>query len=131
MAAFNLSIVTPTGSVVDTEIDEVSLPGAEGEFGVLPAHQSALIMLGGGLVSFRGSEGEGRLLIRGGVVEIRPDAVLVLTDRAENPEDVDRVEVQAMLDMANADAGVDVVLDDAAVLRLAAQRGYAEAALRG
>ena len=129
MATFKLSVVTPTGSVVDTEIDEVTLPGAQGEFGVLPSHQPALIMLGGGLVTFRGPEGEDALLVRGGVVEVRPDAVLVLTDRAERLDEVDAAEAQEILEAANSDHGSDQVLDEATVLRLSADRGYAEAAL--
>ena len=73
MAAFNLTVVTPTGAVVDSEIDEATLPGAYGEFGVLPSHQPALIMLGGGSLSYNGPAGSGQVLIRGGVAEIRPE----------------------------------------------------------
>jgi F0F1-type ATP synthase epsilon subunit len=49
MASMNLSVVTPTGAVVDTEISEATLPGAAGVFGVYPQHQPSLIMLGGGI----------------------------------------------------------------------------------
>ena len=130
MAPFILSVVTPTGAVIETEIAEATLPGALGEFGVLPSHQPALIMLGGGLLSYRGPGATGSVLIRGGVAEIRPDAVLVLTDRAEEPSAVDRTEAQSILDSVNSDVHHDMILDDAAVLRLSADRGYAEAALR-
>jgi F-type H+-transporting ATPase subunit epsilon len=130
MASFQLSVVTPTGAIIDSEISEATLPGAVGEFGVLPSHQPALIMLGGGRLSYVGPEGPGELLIRGGVAEVRADAVLVLTDRAISPADADRAEAQAILDAANESSAGENVLDDSAVLQLAADRGYAEAALK-
>ena len=130
MAAFNLTVVTPTGAVIDSEIDEATLPGARGEFGVLPNHRPALMMLGGGSLRYIGPAGSGQVLIRGGVAEIRPDAILVLTDRAETPDEVDRVEAQAILDASNAVQEGGVILDDAAILHRASERGYAEAVLK-
>ena len=119
--------MTPTGAVVDTPIDEVTLPGSEGEFGVLPSHQPALVMLGGGTVSFRGPSGSGEVFVQGGVVEVRPDSILVLTDRALLPADVDLADAQARLrqmEQAIDDGGI---LDDATIRRRAAERGYLEA----
>ena len=130
MSAFNLTVVTPTGAVIDSEIDDATLPGAYGEFGVLPSHQPALIMLGGGSLSYTGPAGSGQVLIRGGVAEIRPDAILVLTDRAQAPEDVDREHAQALLEEANSSDNSDEILDDSTILKQAADRGYAEAALK-
>ena len=127
MQPFSLSIVTPTGAVVSTEIDEVTLPGSEGEFGVLPAHQPALVMLGGGAVSYRGPSGTGTVFVQGGVVEIRPDSVLVLTDRALMPGDIDRTAAQQLLNQVNDVADSGMILDDDAIRRKSAERGYAEA----
>ena len=130
MAAFNLTVVTPTGAVIDSEIDEATLPGAQGEFGVLPNHRPALMMLGGGSLSYVGPAGSGQVLIRGGVAEIRPDAILVLTDRAETPDQVDRAQAQAILDASNSIQEDGQILDDALILKRASERGYAEAALK-
>ncbi|MEE2786647.1 MAG: ATP synthase F1 subunit epsilon [Myxococcota bacterium] len=129
MQQFNLSIVTPTGAVVDAPVDEVTLPGSEGEFGVLPAHQPALIMLGGGMVTYRGPGGQGSVLVQGGVVEVRPDSILVLTDRAVMPADADREAARALLDNVNAVMDGDTVIDDAMHRQQLAQRGYADAVL--
>ena len=52
MAQFKLSVVTPTGSVLDADVSEATVPGAAGEFGMYADHQPALIMLGGGLLSY-------------------------------------------------------------------------------
>ena len=85
MAKLNLSVVTPRGAVVDTTVDEVEMPAAFGEMGVLPDHQPGLLMLGGGLLTYTGGEGGGRVYLRGGVAEVGPTRVLILTDEAACP----------------------------------------------
>jgi len=45
MELFKLEIVTPTGVIFDNEVKQVTLPGAEGEFGVLPRHAALVSLL--------------------------------------------------------------------------------------
>jgi F-type H+-transporting ATPase subunit epsilon len=130
MASMNLSVVTPTGAVVDTEISEATLPGAAGVFGVYPQHQPSLIMLGGGIMTFVGVEGEGELLIRGGVAEISGDSLLVITDHALEPSDADREEAEGVLQGAIAELEAAEFLDDSTLLRLSTDQRYAETVLK-
>lgn len=131
MAQFKLSVVTPTGSVLDTDVSEATVPGAAGEFGMYADHQPALIMLGGGLLSYQGSDANGSLLIRGGVAEVGPDALLILTDHAVLPEDAERAEAESILEhIVETESSSDSVLDDERIHKLAIDRGYAEALIK-
>ena len=111
MATMNLSVVTPVGSLVDTEVLEVTVPGAAGTFGVYPNHQPALIMLGGGALTYQGPEDSGEVLIRGGVAEISGDTILIITDHAELPEEADREAAEALLESAMAGPEDGEILD--------------------
>jgi F-type H+-transporting ATPase subunit epsilon len=131
VAEFKLSIVTPTGSVLDADVSEATVPGVAGEFGVFSEHQPALMMLGGGLLSYHGSEETGTILIRGGVAEVGPNSLLILTDHAITPESADRAEAEALLEQLSAEeAIVDALLDDARVRRHSTTRSYAEAVIK-
>ncbi len=130
MAKLNLSVVTPRGAVVDTTVEEVEMPGAFGEMGVLPEHQPGLIMLGGGLLTYSGGDGAGRVYVRGGVAEVGPTRVLILTDEACLPGEADREAIEGILERSVAGLDVEGGVDEATSFRLNADRAYAEAVLK-
>ena len=88
--SLHLGIVTPKGAVLDREVEEVTLPGKLGEFGVLDGHIPFLSALRPGCVRYRvGSEWQ-RLAVGSGFVEVgAARKVLVLTDSHALPEQVD------------------------------------------
>lgn len=129
MAKMNLSIVTPTGSVVDADVVEVTVPGAAGVFTVYAEHQPALIMLGGGLLTYQGLDGDGEIFIRGGVVEISGESMLVMTDYALTREDLDREQATRVLEGANTRLEESEYLDDEQLLRINIDQSYAESVL--
>jgi len=89
MAALHLTVVTPERKVVETEADEVQLPGSEGYFGVLPGHTPFLTTLGVGEVGYRiGNEWE-YLAITWGYAEVLPNKVTILTETAVMAEEID------------------------------------------
>lgn len=84
-----LEIVTPERVVVSEEVDEVVLPGIEGEFGVLPGHIPFLTALKvGELVYKKGNEAE-HLAVSWGYVEVAGDSVKVLAETAEKATEID------------------------------------------
>lgn len=129
MAGIKLEVVTPTGKVLDAQVSSVTAPGAEGDFGVLPEHRPGLVMLGGGALSYEGSD-SGQVFIRGGVAEVRPDGLLVLADDATTPESIDRAAAEALLQAAIQGLEKAEFLDDARLQRFNADRAYAEAVLK-
>jgi F-type H+-transporting ATPase subunit epsilon len=85
-----LEVATPSRLVVSESVDEVVVPGIEGYFGVLPGHAALLSTLGIGELMYRIGRDEHHLAIAGGFAEVRNDKVIVLADRAERPEEIDR-----------------------------------------
>jgi F-type H+-transporting ATPase subunit epsilon len=68
----------------DTAVDSLSIPGIEGEMGIRPGHAPVLTTLGFGELVIRKGNAEERYAIYGGVVDIRPDKVVVLADLADS-----------------------------------------------
>jgi F-type H+-transporting ATPase subunit epsilon len=84
-----LEVVTPERIVVNEEVDEVVLPGLEGEFGVLPGHIPFLTALKVGEMHYRhGTEME-HLAVSWGYVEVAADTVKVLAETAERATEID------------------------------------------
>jgi len=85
-----LEIVTPERVVVSEEVEEVVLPGIEGEFGVLPGHIPFLTALKVGELVYRGQEGAAQhLAVSWGYVEVTADSVKVLAETAEKATEID------------------------------------------
>ena len=84
-----LEIVTPERLLVSEEVDEVELPGAEGYFGVLPAHTPVLATLQVGELWYRIGQEKHYLAVAFGFAEVLSDRVTVLAQIAERPEDID------------------------------------------
>ncbi len=89
-----LEITTPRGQVYDQEVDMVTLPGREGEMGILPNHVPLVTLLGEGeIIARRGPIAE-RLLVTGGCAEITGDRVAVLTVFATSESAIDEAKAE-------------------------------------
>jgi len=84
-----LHIVSPDQSI-SQEVDEVSLPGSEGDFGVLPGHTPFFTSLRTGAMWYRQGAEKHFLMVSVGFVEVVPDAVSVLAQVAERAEELDQ-----------------------------------------
>lgn len=86
----HVELVTQERKVFEEKnADMVILPGSEGEMGILPHHAPILTTLGFGEMVVRKGNAEERFAIYGGVVDIRPDKVVVLADTAESSFAID------------------------------------------
>ncbi|MBI2485870.1 MAG: ATP synthase F1 subunit epsilon [Deltaproteobacteria bacterium] len=97
-----LQVITPSSLVINEEVDEVVAPGELGEFGVLPGHVAFITLLMPGELRYRKEGSERKLIVWGGVSEVRDDKVTVLTDNVEDPVDINteaaRREAEAILE---------------------------------
>jgi F-type H+-transporting ATPase subunit epsilon len=83
MDTINLSIVTPNGSIFDDAIRSVTLPGKEGEFGVLPHHASLVSALTVGVIEIEKNDASKEAIaINWGHVKVSEDSVDILVDGA-------------------------------------------------
>ena len=86
----NLTIVTRERKIVDVQVDEVVLPGTNGELGILPGHTPLLALLKIGELRYRSGTTVNRLVISWGFAEVLPDRVIVLAERGFLPSEIDR-----------------------------------------
>jgi len=80
----HLKVITPTELVVDEQVDEVVAPGQVGEFGILPGHVPFLTTLNSGELKYKKGNTETKLIVEGGVADVRDDKVSILTDNVKN-----------------------------------------------
>jgi F-type H+-transporting ATPase subunit epsilon len=85
----NLSIVTRERKIIDVEVDEVVLPGVDGEIGILPGHTPLLASLRIGPMRYRIGNTVERLVLAWGFAEVLPDRVIVLAERGFLPGEID------------------------------------------
>lgn len=90
-----LEIVTPERLVFDETVDGVTLPGAEGELGVLPHHAPLVSTLGIGELRIRSGGTEDYFAIAGGFVQVLPDKVVVMAETADLSSEIDLEKAQA------------------------------------
>ena len=89
MATLNLQIITPESKVLEEDVDFVQLPGAEGDMGVYPQHETTVTELKAGEVRIT-NKGQVQVLAIGeGFAEITADSIGILTDGAVNEKDID------------------------------------------
>ncbi|MEO5884780.1 MAG: F0F1 ATP synthase subunit epsilon [Candidatus Limnocylindrales bacterium] len=84
-----LEIVTPERLAYSDEVDSVTLPGVEGELGVLPGHAPLVSTLGVGELRIKKGGTEESFAIVGGFLQVRPDKVVVMAETADMASEID------------------------------------------
>lgn len=99
--SYRLHIVTPTGEVLDESVVELTAPGLDGEFGVLPRHARYMTALGIGALRYVREDGtDGLLAVAGGFAEVTRSGVNILAQTAEDAEKIDIARAEAALQRA-------------------------------
>jgi F-type H+-transporting ATPase subunit epsilon len=97
----HIELVTQERKVFEEpEADMIIIPAAEGEMGVLPHHAPVLTTMGFGELVVRKGGREERFAVYGGVVDVRPDKVVVLADLAESSFALDLEKIEAARESA-------------------------------
>ena len=88
--SLQLEIVTPQRRILQDEtVDAVTLPGSEGELGILPAHVPLMTTLDTGVLTYqKGNQRQG-LAIHWGYLQIEGNRVTVLAELAEKSNEID------------------------------------------
>ena len=85
----HVDIVSAESSIFTGQAEMVFAPGAMGELGIMPRHTPLLTALKPGEVRVQTSEGEETFYVSGGILEIQPHVVTVLSDTALRAKDID------------------------------------------
>lgn len=91
--SLKLVVVTPEKAVLEGTAEMVVLPMFDGELGVLPGRAAMVGQLGPGELRFKNGEHYDRYFIDGGFVQVRSDAVTVLTATAKKTGDIKPEEI--------------------------------------
>ena len=130
----HLSLTTPKGGVVDTEVEELVAPGAAGELGVLPGHVPLMAGLKPGVLVYRGKDGAHVFAVGSGFLQVTQtetgtDRIIVLVDRALPAAGVDRAVAEK--ELAEAEKALAAWEGDLGTEHdtLGLRRGWAQARL--
>ena len=112
----HLEVVTPERRVFTAEVERVEVPGLDGELGILSGHANLFSQLRpAGLLTYYIGDEKGEMAVSDGFVEVTPDRVTVLADRASRPEEIDlakalelKVRAKVELELAMSDPDRDI-----------------------
>ncbi len=84
-----LEVLTPEKIALRETVEEVVLPGLNGELGILPDHAPMISQLKTGVLCYRAGAERRVMHVSGGFAEVLPDKVSVMADVAEKPDEID------------------------------------------
>jgi len=89
--SIQLIVVTPERQLLRESVVEVTMPGLDGQLGILPGHAPLMTELGIGELSYRTSASSQPVVLAvvSGFAEVLPDRVTVLAETAERAEEID------------------------------------------
>lgn len=127
MSTLNLEIVTPNGDIFNGPVTSVTLPGEEGEFGVLPDHASLTTLLQAGVIDFvKEDKNTESVVVNWGHVQVDENKVIVLADgavaiRGDNESDIAKALANAKELISGASDNAAAIASVSAKLETAAQ----------
>jgi F-type H+-transporting ATPase subunit epsilon len=88
--ALHFELVSPEKLLFEGEVEQVDVPGSEGDFGVLEGHAPFVTTLRPGILTVHAAGKAQKIVVLGGFAEVSSQGLTVLADIAEAVEDVDR-----------------------------------------
>jgi F-type H+-transporting ATPase subunit epsilon len=95
MATFHFDLVSPDKLVYSGEVDQVDVPGTEGDFGVLAGHAPYVAVLKPGILVVHQGGQKNRIVVTGGFAEVNPQGLTILADNASTFETFDNAQLAA------------------------------------
>jgi F-type H+-transporting ATPase subunit epsilon len=92
MATFHFDLVSPEKMAFSGEVDQVDIPGAEGDFGVLAGHAPVIAAIRPGILTLNSGGSKQKIIVLGGIAEVSDKGLTVLADVATSIDEVDRAE---------------------------------------
>jgi F-type H+-transporting ATPase subunit epsilon len=90
MATFHFDLVSPEKLAFSGEVDQVDIPGAEGDFGVLAGHAPVVAAIRPGILTIITGGSKQKIIVLGGLAEVSEKGLTVLADVATSIDEVDR-----------------------------------------
>lgn len=101
--ALHFELVSPEKLLFSGEVDQVDVPGAEGDFGVLQGHAPLVATLRPGILTVHGSGGATRIVVLGGFAEVSEQGLTIVADLADSVEDFDKAVLASHIETVQAE----------------------------
>ncbi|MBA4263249.1 MAG: F0F1 ATP synthase subunit epsilon [Comamonadaceae bacterium] len=127
MSTIHVDVVSAEASIFSGEAKFVALPGEAGELGILPGHIPLITRIRPGAVRIEKAEGgEEFVFVAGGILEVQPHCITVLSDTAIRGKDLDEAKAsdarkQAEEAVKNARSDIDLAKATSELAVMAAQ----------
>lgn len=99
----NFALVAPERELFHGEVDQVVVPGAEGEFGVLPDHAPVMSVIRPGALRIFNDGAERRVFVNGGFADVTPEGLTVLAEEAVDLGEIESGKLEQELKNAQDD----------------------------
>ena len=90
MTTFHFDLVSPEKMAFSGEVDQVDIPGAEGDFGVLAGHAPVVAAIRPGILTVVTGGSKQKIIVLGGLAEVSDKGLTVLADVATSLDELDR-----------------------------------------
>jgi F-type H+-transporting ATPase subunit epsilon len=92
MATFHLDLVSPEKLAFSGDVDQVDVPGVEGDFGVLAGHAPVVAAIRPGILTVITGGTKQKIIVLGGLAEVSDKGLTVLADVATSLDELDRAQ---------------------------------------
>ena len=128
MATIKVDVVSAEEHIFSGEAELVSLPGTSGALGIMPGHLPLITLIRPGFVRVHvpGEQEPEQIFVAGGVLEVQPEQVTVLSDTAVRSKDLDEARAKEALAAAeaaraSATGSIEIARIEAEIAALAAE----------
>jgi F-type H+-transporting ATPase subunit epsilon len=97
MATFHFDLVSPEKLAFSGAVDQVDIPGVEGDFGVLAGHAPVVAVIRPGILTVTAGSSHVKIIVLGGLAEVSEKGLTVLADVATSLEELDRARFAATI----------------------------------
>ena len=115
MATFHFDLVSPEKLAFSGEVDQVDVPGIEGDFGVLAGHAPVVAVIRPGILTVTTGGNHQKIIVLGGLAEVSATGLTVLADVATSVAELDRSAFAQSIEQMEAD--IERAVDSDAVDR--------------
>ena len=99
----NFSLVSPERELFSGQVDQVDLPGTEGNLGILPNHAPLMAAIRTGAITVYAEGQERQFFVQGGFADVTPAGLTVLAERALPLDEMQRDDLATEIEKAKAD----------------------------
>ena len=92
MATFHFDLVSPEKLAFSGEVDQIDVPGVEGDFGVLAGHAPVVAAVRPGILTITSGGAHQKIIVLGGLAEVSEKGLTVLADVATSVQELDRAQ---------------------------------------